>query len=103
MWAGLPTQNSKTRLHQKKKQMHDKCLHVNFSVWTQVMNRTQQRLELVLIPLDNFCESCGSVTSSPNGDHSWKSPLGKTTTPIQVNRSVHRHSTENHFVVFHIY
>lgn len=54
------------------------------------MNRTQQRLELVLIPLDNFCESCGSVTSSPNGDHSWKSPLGKTTTPIQV-RTNHLH------------
>ncbi|KAJ6635497.1 Dipeptidyl peptidase 8 [Pseudolycoriella hygida] len=53
-------------------------------VWAQIMNRTQQRLELVLIPLDNFCESCGSVTSSPNGDHRWNSPLGRSTTPIQV-------------------
>lgn len=51
------------------------------------MDRSQQRLELVLIPLDNFCESYGSESSSPNGDkddHSYKSRLGKTIAPIQV-------------------
>lgn len=50
------------------------------------MNRKQQRLDLVLIPLDNFCESYGSTASSPTGDddHSWKSPLGKNTTSMQV-------------------
>lgn len=56
-----------------------------FSVWAQLMNRVQQRLDLILIPLDNFCESYNNSTaSSPTGDHSWKSPHVKTTTPIQV-------------------
>lgn len=54
------------------------------SVWAQLMNRAQQRLDLVLIPLDNFCESYSSTTSSPTGDHSWKAPLTKTTSSIQV-------------------
>lgn len=49
------------------------------------MNRVQQRLDLVLIPLDNFCESYSSAASSPAGDHSWKSPIAKTTTPLQVS------------------
>lgn len=49
------------------------------------MNRAQQRLDLVLIALDNFCESYCSATSSPTDDHSWKSTLSKTTTPIQVS------------------
>lgn len=50
------------------------------------MNRKQQRLDLVLIPLDNFCESYSSQASSPTNDddHSWKSPLGKNTSSIQV-------------------
>lgn len=66
------------------------------------MNRVQQRLDLVLIPVDNFCETCNSAASSPlgtgvgggvgmgeaggdnNSDHNWKLPLAKKTTPIQV-------------------
>lgn len=58
-------------------------------IWTQLLNRQQNRLDLVLIALDNFCEVCSSnsASSSPNGvaaDHSWQSTLGKQTSPIQV-------------------
>lgn len=52
-------------------------------VWAQLMNRAQQRLDLVLIPLDNFCEIYSSPTSSPISDHSWRSPHA-ITSPIQV-------------------
>lgn len=86
MSAGHPTQNSMRNSVRRNVVVFCLIEMPIFSVWAQVMNRTQQRLELVLIPVDNFCESCGSVTSSPNGDHSWKSPLGKTTTPIQVRK-----------------
>lgn len=60
------------------------------SVWAQLLNRQQNRLDLVLIPLDNFCD-----VSSPNAsnettlngaivEHSWQSTLNKQISPIQV-------------------
>uniref|UniRef100_A0A1Q3F6C2 Putative dipeptidyl-peptidase n=1 Tax=Culex tarsalis TaxID=7177 RepID=A0A1Q3F6C2_CULTA len=36
-------------------------------VWAQLVNRIQQRLDLVLIPLDNFCELYSSSSPSPGG------------------------------------
>ncbi|CAD6996342.1 unnamed protein product [Ceratitis capitata] len=55
-------------------------------VWMQGMNRKQQRLDLVLIPLDNFCETYTSSASSPSGsaDHSWKSPYCRAVSSLQV-------------------
>nr|XP_014088753.1 dipeptidyl peptidase 9 isoform X1 [Bactrocera oleae]XP_014088754.1 dipeptidyl peptidase 9 isoform X1 [Bactrocera oleae]XP_036233185.1 dipeptidyl peptidase 9 isoform X1 [Bactrocera oleae]XP_036233186.1 dipeptidyl peptidase 9 isoform X1 [Bactrocera oleae]XP_036233187.1 dipeptidyl peptidase 9 isoform X1 [Bactrocera oleae]XP_036233188.1 dipeptidyl peptidase 9 isoform X1 [Bactrocera oleae]XP_036233189.1 dipeptidyl peptidase 9 isoform X1 [Bactrocera oleae]XP_036233190.1 dipeptidyl peptidase 9 i len=55
-------------------------------VWMQGLNRKQQRLDLVLIPLDNFCETYTSTASSPSGsvDHSWKSPYCRAVSPLQV-------------------
>ncbi|XP_053958291.1 dipeptidyl peptidase 9 [Anastrepha ludens] len=55
-------------------------------VWMQGMNRKQQRLDVVLIPLDNFCETYTSSASSPSGsaDHCWKSPYCRAVSPIQV-------------------
>lgn len=48
------------------------------------MNRKQQRLELILIPLDNFCETYSSTASSPSEDHSWKGPTNRNISPLQV-------------------
>lgn len=53
----------------------------------QGLNRKQQRLDVMLIPLDNFCESYSSQVSTPTdsiGDHSWRSPYNRTITPLQV-------------------
>lgn len=48
------------------------------------MNRKQQKLELILIPLDNFCETYSSPASSPSEDHSWKGPINRNISPLQV-------------------
>ncbi|XP_013104167.1 dipeptidyl peptidase 9 [Stomoxys calcitrans] len=55
-------------------------------VWMAGMDRKQQRMDLLLIPVDNFCETYSSSTSSPSGstDHSWKSPFCRTVSPLQV-------------------
>ncbi|XP_019549045.3 dipeptidyl peptidase 9 [Aedes albopictus] len=69
-------------------------------VWAQLLNRVQQRLDLVLIPLDNFCELYSSSSPSPTGaqNHAqstnstkpcssndyWKLPLDRSTRPMQV-------------------
>ncbi|XP_017967376.1 dipeptidyl peptidase 9 isoform X2 [Drosophila navojoa] len=56
-------------------------------VWMQGLNRKQQRLDVMLIPLDNFCESYSSQVSTPTdsiGDHSWRSPYNRTISPLQV-------------------
>ncbi|XP_068156351.1 dipeptidyl peptidase 9 [Drosophila tropicalis] len=56
-------------------------------VWVQGLDRKQQRLDVILIPLDNFCESYSSQVSTPTdsiGDHSWRSPYNRTITPLQV-------------------
>lgn len=64
-------------------------------IWAQLLNRQQNRLELILIALDNFvdiCSNSSSHSSSPNGsassgniiEHSWQSTLIRQTTPIQV-------------------
>lgn len=78
-------------------------------IWIQIMNRIQQRLDLILIPLDNFCEpycslpsssagSTGKIETSDEGggdtegcdadsneeNHSWTNALNKTRSPIQV-------------------
>ncbi|XP_058824779.1 dipeptidyl peptidase 9 [Topomyia yanbarensis] len=73
-------------------------------VWAQLVNRVQQRLDLVLIPLDNFCELYSSSTPSPpesgsratpdvkpssssileSSNDYWKSPLARLTRPMQV-------------------
>lgn len=53
----------------------------------QGLDRKQQRLDVMLIPLDNFCESYSSQVSTPTdslGDHSWRSPYNRTITPLQV-------------------
>lgn len=58
-----------------------------FSVWVQGLDRKQQRLDVILIPLDNFCESYSSQVSTPTdsiGDHSWRSLYSRTITPLQV-------------------
>lgn len=51
------------------------------------MNRQQQRLDLILIPIENFCrEPYNSNSSSPDQDdkHLWNSIGCKTSKPIQV-------------------
>lgn len=50
------------------------------------MNRKQQRLDVILIHRDNFCETYSSPASSPSGseDHSWKSPYRRAITPLTV-------------------
>lgn len=57
-------------------------------VWAQLLNRQQQYLELILIPLESFCsEPYNSNPSSPESvseKHLWKSMLGKSSRPIQV-------------------
>ncbi|KAH8419166.1 hypothetical protein KR222_007338 [Zaprionus bogoriensis] len=56
-------------------------------VWLEALDRKQQRLDVMLIPLDNFCESYSSQVSTPTdslGDHSWRSPYNRTITPLQV-------------------
>lgn len=51
------------------------------NIWIEAMNRKQQRLDLILLPLDNFCETYNSPASSPvAGDQSWKSSFS----PLQV-------------------
>lgn len=42
-----------------------KLLSFLFSIWAQLLNRLQQRLDIILIPLDNFTEHYSSPTSSP--------------------------------------
>lgn len=60
-------------------------------IWAQLLNRQQNRLDLIVIPLDNFCDVCSNSLSesvSLNGssivEHSWQSSLTKQTSPIQV-------------------
>ncbi|XP_058055643.1 dipeptidyl peptidase 9 [Anopheles bellator] len=87
-------------------------------VWAQLLDRPQQRLEVVLLPVDNFCEIYSSLASSPNpcaaashpgapgttsqsqtqpqqhpqqqgtaaasSSSGWRSPLDKSTRPMQV-------------------
>lgn len=57
-------------------------------VWSQIMNRQQQNLDLILIPVENFCcEPYNSNPSSPDSDdkHLWKSIVDKQPTKsIQV-------------------
>lgn len=37
-----------------------------YSVWVQLLDRKQQRLELVLLSIDNFCESPSNMYNSEN-------------------------------------
>lgn len=37
----------------------------SYSVWAQLLNRVQQRLDIILIPLDNFTEHYSSPSNSP--------------------------------------
>lgn len=60
-------------------------------VWAQLLNRQQNRLDLILIPLDNFCDVCSNqsirTAATTNGtiiDHSWQSSITKKLSPIQV-------------------
>ncbi|XP_030374794.1 dipeptidyl peptidase 9 isoform X2 [Scaptodrosophila lebanonensis] len=67
-------------------------------VWLQGLDRKQQRLDVLLIPLDNFCESYSSQVSTPTdsiGDHSWRSPYNRTITPLQVIYTEHSESWIN--------
>lgn len=48
------------------------------------MDRVQQRLDLVFIPLDNFCEPYNTKSQSPTEfHHNWKSS-NETISQIQV-------------------
>lgn len=57
-------------------------------VWAQLLDRQQQQLELILIPVENFC--CEPYTSNPSSPestsekHMWKGILNKSPKPIQV-------------------
>lgn len=83
-------------------------------IWAQLLNRQQNRLDLIVIPLDNFCDVCSNSTlnnaansgaaaaaaaagtvytansssAHPPDDsiveHSWQSSLAKQISPIQV-------------------
>lgn len=60
-------------------------------IWAQLLNREQNRLDVILISLDNFCDVCSNnvtESASPNGstivEHSWQSSLTKQVTPIKV-------------------
>lgn len=57
-------------------------------VWAQLLNRQQQHLELILIPVESFCcEPYNSNPSSPESvsdKHLWKSMLDRSSKPIQV-------------------
>lgn len=57
-------------------------------VWAQLLNRQQQHLELILIPVESFCcEPYNSNPSSPESiseKHLWKSMLENPSKPIQV-------------------
>lgn len=62
------------------------------NVWAQLLNRQQNRLELIVIPLDNFCDVCSNSTVASSSsasessivEHSWQSSLAKEISPIQV-------------------
>lgn len=57
-------------------------------VWAQLLNRQQQHLDLILIPVESFCcEPYNSNPSSPESvseKHLWKSMLDRPSKPIQV-------------------
>lgn len=57
-------------------------------VWAQLLNRQQQLLELILIPVESFCcEPYNSNPSSPESvseKHLWKAMVEKSSKPIQV-------------------
>ena len=58
------------------------------NVWAQLLNRQQQYLEVILIPVESFCcEPYNSNHSSPESiseKHLWKSMVEKSSKPIQV-------------------
>lgn len=60
------------------------------SIWAQLVNRQQNRLDLIVIPVNNFSDVCNNSDEikSPNGtvivEHSWQSSVAKQTAPIQV-------------------
>lgn len=70
-------------------------------VWAQLLDRQQQHLELILIPVENFCcEPYNSNPSSPESvseKHMWKCILNKPSKPIQV---VYTERT-NHWINLH--
>ncbi|XP_063709274.1 dipeptidyl peptidase 9 [Culicoides brevitarsis] len=57
-------------------------------LWAQLLDRLQQHLVVVLIPVDNFCEPYESASSTPSHDDgsssSWRSPSDKSSSPLQV-------------------
>jgi len=70
-------------------------------VWAQLLNRQQQYLELILIPIENFCcEPYNSNPSSPdssNDKHLWKCIMNKPEKPIQVIYT----ERSNHWINIH--
>ncbi|KAL7017779.1 hypothetical protein ACKWTF_010525 [Chironomus riparius] len=70
-------------------------------VWAQLLNRQQQYLELILIPIENFCcEPYNSNPSSPdssNDKHLWKCIMNKPDKPIQVIYT----ERSNHWINIH--
>lgn len=42
------------------------CYFVKYSVWVQLLDRKQQKLELVLLSIDNFCEPPPNTYNTEN-------------------------------------
>lgn len=76
-------------LETKRNHVFKRMINFSNSVWVQLLDRKQQRLELVLIPLDNFCEPLPNVYNSENHyAHTAKSNvqvLYSETSPIWIN------------------
>lgn len=69
-------------------------------VWAQLLDRQQQHLELILIPVENFCCEPYTSPSSPESaseKHMWKCILSKPSKPIQVIYT----ERSNHWINLH--
>ncbi|KAL1403649.1 hypothetical protein pipiens_019270, partial [Culex pipiens pipiens] len=64
-------------------------------VWAQLVNRIQQRLDLVLIPLDNFCELYSS--SSPSPGTAGAGSTGTTSSSTHNNSKPESSSASNEY------
>lgn len=93
MLVGQRTRNSKWSLEYVS--IHLSIQMDDFSsVWLQAMDRKQQRLDIILIPVDNFCETFSNSASSPglSADNSWNNSYCQSISPIQVSwTKIHCH------------
>lgn len=56
---------------------HSHNIMYKYSVWVQLLDRKQQRLELVLLSIDNFCEP-------PPNVYNWENHFTPQTASVQV-------------------